>query len=223
MYHTLSCRLTVVLFCLFLTPFIVEGQPQTPGNVLSYKKETHGLSLICEQANVEISILDSSIVHVHVWKDKQEEKYSPAIVARDFDYPRFSFQDQGHLILSTGRISGRIEKNPFRIAFLDERGNILLQDIEAAAAKPDTIGKTLSWAMQPDEHFYGLGHKVRGPNRTDLSWRGHVRDFGPFGNTLDSVNKSFPSNIDAPILYGTKGWALFLDNVQKKTWDFTNS
>jgi alpha-glucosidase (family GH31 glycosyl hydrolase) len=101
---------------------------------------------------------------------------------------------------------------------------ILAAELDVTVSAP-AGPQQLRFSARRDEHFYGLGQKVRGADDTSLSWRHRVRSFGPYGNARE---KSCPGvagqgngNTTVPLLVSTAGYGLFLDNHFRHAWDFT--
>ena len=124
-----------------------------------------------------------------------------------------------------GPIELFIDRNSGLITFRDALGALAAElDIEVAAHEDP---QRIRMSARADEHFYGLGQKIRGADDTSLSWRGLIRSFGRFGNERE---KSCPGvagqgngNTTIPLLVSSAGYGLFLDNHFRHEWNFTGS
>lgn len=104
------------------------------------------------------------------------------------------------------------------------------------ADNPGENQKALTLDVPEMQNAYGLGEAFGEPGVTEGDWVGRVRDSGhddnknnrgpAFGNNMHGYNGGAVGNAQFPILYAVgaqnKNFALFLDNVYRQRWDFTN-
>lgn len=80
------------------------------------------------------------------------------------------------------------------------------------------------FSMHEDEHFYGLGQKLRGSFDQSLSWRGRKREIQApgdyFGNHFDGVDGAANGNVMIPFLLSNRGVGVFFDTVYQSYWEF---
>ena len=80
------------------------------------------------------------------------------------------------------------------------------------------------FAMHPDEHFYGLGEKLRGKFDQSLDWRGRKRDMDPpgasFGNHFEGADGGANGDLMVPFVLSTRGAGVFLDTAYRTYWEF---
>jgi alpha-glucosidase (family GH31 glycosyl hydrolase) len=157
------------------------------------------------------------------------ETPSPAVVAAPApaldDAPAWR-EEGARQVLRTPLLTVELHTGTGLLTFRGPDGGVLLAESAVEAGAGDgTSPQRLACRMRPEEQFYGLGQKVRGPDDTSLGWRGRVRSFGPFGNVRE---KSCPGvagqgngNTSIPLLVSSLGFGLFLDNHYRHDWDFT--
>jgi alpha-glucosidase len=93
--------------------------------------------------------------------------------------------------------------------------------------KLDSSGVGLSVTKEGTTHAYGLGEQFRKPGEPNGDWLGDVRTAKiPEGNSLEGYMGGGVANAQFPILYalgsGLTGYALFVDQTPRITWDFRN-
>ncbi len=136
------------------------------------------------------------------------------------DYAALAVGTAGPLAVAVDRQSGLLT---FHHAAPGGSG-LLAAELDVMVSSLDREQR-LRFSARREEHFYGLGQKVRGADDTSLSWRDRVRSFGPFGNAREKSCPGVPGqgngNTTIPLLLSTAGYGLFLDNHFRHEWDFT--
>ncbi|MGQ9629845.1 MAG: glycoside hydrolase family 31 protein [bacterium] len=226
-----SSALTIIVLSGIFFALLVHIPFAGVGNVESIAREGRKFTFWGEEAEgargrvpvLEIEVLDDDVVKVHLLSESEPaESVSHSVVKSDWpdvDLNHTPF-DADPFAISTDRLTVEVSRAPFRLAFKTLDGREIL------AGAPDGMDSTGMWKsltmiMGPDEHFYGLGEKVRGPFDTSLDWRGRQRTFGRFGNEREVVGGSANANMSVPLLISTRGYGLFLDNHYLHYWDFS--
>lgn len=179
-------------------------------------KDGASFTIVSDSSTVQIDVLEDHIVRVRrLFSLDSSLKDSPMIQKKKFNSPSISFIDADPAIIMTARLKIEIVKTPHvKIRFKNIDGTLILEERSCKENE-------LTMSMEPDEHFYGLGEKVRGENDASVDYRGHIREFGKFGNVLERGDNFGNANMSVPVLMSTKRYAFFLDNTYRHRWDFT--
>lgn len=148
-----------------------------------------------------------------------EDDVSYAVVKRD-EIPAFEVADKGDFIrFGTDGAGLAIQKNPFRLEFLDgEDKPYVVKRLEDEAGFSD--GEPFfAMAAPPDEMYLGLGEKTGGLDKRGKKWK------------LWGVDRPYTVNADPlyqsiPVLIGyrhARAWAAFFDNTFKSFFDMCAS
>jgi alpha-glucosidase (family GH31 glycosyl hydrolase) len=176
-----------------------------------------------------VEVLDDDLVHFEVsaagtGPTTAQPLYTSPMVSKT-QYPgASSFVDSG-TTLETAELRIEVDAQTLAVSVRDKtQGNALLTRIEARDLNQAL--KRLEIDPASMRNVYGLGQQFKRLGLADGDWKAHgKREGGPFGNTFDDFQLAKVGNVQIPILYaiGTQpiGYALFLDNVYRQTWDFT--
>jgi alpha-glucosidase (family GH31 glycosyl hydrolase) len=220
MMHLLLRSLCVCLL-------VVLAGPQASGAIQRKKFTAPGRYLIVE-------ILDEDLLHVEVsavgsGPDITKPLYTSPMVLRT-DYPGPSTFVDGGGTLETSVITVTVDAQ-LAVTVRDKlHGNAVLTQL--APLDLDQPLKRLQIAPGAMQNVYGLGQRLLEPKpghgRADGDWLVHgAREGGPFGNEFSGFGGGMVGNVQIPIMYAVGandlGYALFLDNVYRQTWDFARS
>jgi len=172
--------------------------------------------------HIALEILDKDLLHVRYGTGAGDANITVTPMVYKTDYAGTVVE-----VVANGESVARYCTNEFEI--LVDKDNLGITVIERPSNKvlatfiPKDLAhkrKTLQVSMASNEHYYGLGEKVRGDFDSSIDWRGRKREFGPFGNVMEYAMGGANANMGVPVLFSTRGYVLFLDNVYKHTWDF---
>lgn len=172
--------------------------------------------------HVALEILDKDLLHVRYSTGAGDANITVSPMVHKIDYAGTIVE----IIADTESVA-RYRSDEFEV--LVDKANLSITVIERSSNKalatftPKDLAqrkKSLQVSMASDEHYYGLGEKVRGDFDNSIDWRGRRREFGPFGNIMEGGMGGANANMSVPVLFSTGGYALFLDNAYKHTWDF---
>jgi alpha-glucosidase (family GH31 glycosyl hydrolase) len=172
--------------------------------------------------HVALEILDKDLLHVCYGIGEGDANITVSPMVYKVDYTGTTVENiadtESVVKYRTDEFEVSIDKVNLSITVIERSSNKAL----ASFTPKDLIHreKTLQVSMACDEHYYGLGEKVRGDFDNSIDWRGRRREFGPFGNIMEGGMDGANANMSVPVLFSTRGYALFLDNVYKHTWDF---
>ncbi len=171
---------------------------------------------------VAVEILDKDLLHIRYGTGSGNPgiAVSPMIYKRDYSGTDVEtiVNTESVARYRTSEFDISIDKNDLGIVVRKIPSNEILATFNATGV--GGISKVLKVSMFNDEHFYGLGEKVRGAYDNSIDWRGRKREFGPFGNIMEPGLGGANANMSVPVLFSTRGYALFLDNVYRHTWNF---
>jgi alpha-glucosidase len=146
-------------------------------------------------------------------------------------------EDAARVLIRAKGIQVSVQKKPLRVSVLDGAGKTLLENQgifidrgrdsvnQAPGREPqDRLILGARFQMGADEHFYGLGEKLRGPFDQSIDWRGRKRDpdatLESMGNHFEGADGGANGNLMVPFLLSTRGYGLFFDTAYKTYWEF---
>ncbi len=168
------------------------------------------------QAVVSVTVLAPDLVRVRMVPGKTlPPDYSWAVVKTV--WPKVAVEFSGGKktrIIRTSELEVRIDLSPFRIAFYNNKGELISKDSRQMAWEG---GAVRCWKWMPkDEQYYGLGEKAG-----SLDKRGHAyvmwnTDPAGYNATTDPMYQSVPFFI---ALRKGKAYGIFLDNTYRTSFD----
>ena len=217
------------VFWVFLTVALLVGQVRAGanytmmGNVNSYAQDNYNVTFHCDNGVVRLSLLAEDLVRVHMAPGEKklptdtlhENENGPYFVV-NYTWPgvgcevKEEFDDDmgGEVyVVKTGKVIVKARKKPFKLAFYDSSGKLLVKEKsgDAGAGLGYDGAKVFETMELPeDEHFFGFGahnhpHDMRGQqmicSATELQGKG--------------VSGGFPS----PFFLSTRGYGLFFNNL----------
>ena len=157
------------------------------------------------------------IIRIQVTKDPVFDEY-PFSVILEPQLPEVKISETDHsLIIDTGSIQVKMQRDPLRFSFYAEDGTLINED-------DPTFG--ISWlgeevtnykTLGKDEIFLGMGEKGGGLNRRGSSFDNWNTDAFGFDNDTD------PLYVSTPFFIGVrngKAYGIFLDNTYKTHFNF---
>lgn len=185
---------------------------------------TSQLTFDCGNALVQITSISPNMVKV--WCEpsgKFDRKYdSFAVLNESIDPQKLKLSDKGaYYQFSSGSMVVRINKNPFKITYLDNKGNILMENDSKSMGWSTDGELTVNNKLQPDEQFWGLGEKKSAFNRRgseQVMWSCDAYGADP--------NDSVPAEWDNgrwymanPYFISSKGYSIYFDNTSRTVFD----
>ncbi len=213
----IGVRLFRLCYCVILVSFLL----------IAGRVQANIFHTVCsnQEGYVAVEILDRDLMHIRygTGRGNSDIEVSPMIYKKDYTGTRVeTVADTGSIArYRTDEFEISIDRNSLGIVVRKRPSNEIL-----AMFNPKSLGKNnkvLEVSMHNDEHFYGLGEKVRGAYDNSIDWRGMKREFGPFGNIMEPGLGGANANMDVPVLFSTRGYAIFMDNVYRHTWNFQGS
>lgn len=204
--------LTLILTLLCLTA--ARAAATTPGAVQRAYEDYEKFYLQCENAKIEIQLLEHGVVRLEVFADGIDSKAETYMTLpgalRKIVMDR---NEKAGEISSTG-VKVKYTMNPLSIEFDNPEGKFLL------AIKPDGINwnadgsYSVTFARTVDDHFYGLGEPLPGVigEPVKIDYRGLKRSIW---------NQHIPpADLGLPFFMNPRGYGLMAENHWKAEFDF---
>jgi len=193
------------------------------GNVGSYQKNGYNLTFDCEAGRVRLSFLTETIVRVHMapaGKDfpadtlHLDENGPYAVVT--YTWPGASEQIsegfdpdlEGEVYtIRTGKLAVKVRKRPFKLAFYDAAGNLLVMEKEGIVdAGLGYAGSKVyeTMALSDDEHFFGFG-----AHNHPLDMTG--KEIICYAKELERHHEA--GGFPVPFFYSSRGYGIFFNNL----------
>ena len=212
----------IFLCCLttWAVPVVAADHWQALGNVTAVKQIPLGVEVNAGAARVRLEAVTPDIIRVRYAPNGNfPADHSFAIVpAIPKPVPHVSVQQSRESVtMDAGAVQAKIFRSPLRIAFLDEKGNVISED------KPDypvsfhgtefRVWKT----MPEDEHYYALGDKSGPLDHRNLAFTMWNTDAFGWQESSDPLYKDIPFLL--AMRHGS-AYGIFLDNTYRSNFDF---
>lgn len=216
----------------------LSAQPSgiiTPGKALEVKETRDGVLIIAEHARMLLSLYAPDIVRVRLTRTEFAPDHSFAVIREplangrfrisgiipDADSARRTVKPQNeYLDLETDSLTIRVWQEPFRLAFLDKKGNLLNEDYAPFPMTWQGTEATSYKKIFPEEKFIGLGEKTGNLDRRGEKFEMWNSDVPAYALNADPIYVSIPFYIGVH----NKGiYGIFLDNTFRTKFDFAAS
>lgn len=180
-------------------------------NILSGKAGKH---------NFKLTAYNHKIIRVQVSKYDAFDEYPFSVVMKPDDIETSFEETNEQFSLCTEDINVRIEKDPFRLSFYNNTGDLLNADDPSFGISWLGEEVTNYKSLAKDEIFLGMGEKSGGLNRRGSSYDNWNSDAFGFNNDTD------PLYVSTPFFIGVregKPYGIFLDNTYKTHFNFGTS
>ncbi|OEK05834.1 glycoside hydrolase family 31 protein [Roseivirga misakiensis] len=160
------------------------------------------------------------IIRVQVSKYEVFEEYPFSVVLEPQQPAVKTTENESHLDFNTEHIHAKVQKNPFRLSFYNNSGDLLNADDPSFGVSWLGEEVTNYKALASDEIFLGMGEKGGGLNRRGSSFDNWNSDAFGFNNDTD------PLYVSTPFFIGVregKPYGIFLDNTHKSHFNFGTS
>lgn len=182
-----------------------------------------------------VEVLKDNLIHLEVSasapgpRESEALSTSPMVFKTDYEGP-VSFRKEGNL-LETSALLVRVDPRNLCAAFQEKAGGRELTVICPVDLERDWKGLTVSRNLI--KNVYGLGQQFKKLGSADGDWLRHgVREEQPAGQWQAHGNGFMPfgqagmvGNVQFPVMYALGeniNYALFIDNVYKQRWDFSD-
>jgi len=217
-------NLVLFLLTIVLISCINTTQAYTiMGNVNSYEKDGYNITFNCENGKVKLSFLKEDLIRVHMApagkdfpKDTLHLDDNGPYAVVTYTWPGVSYQisegfdpDLEGVVynIRAGRLLVKVRKQPFKLAFYDTKGNLLVMEkegiVNAGLGHEDSkVYETM--ALPDDEHFFGFG-----AHNHPLDMRGDKI----VCSATELQSKSRTGGFPVPFFFSTRGYGIFFNNL----------
>ncbi|MGO9527723.1 MAG: TIM-barrel domain-containing protein [Verrucomicrobiia bacterium] len=208
-----TALITALAVCL---PSLCEADP---GNLISwFTNAQNELTFTCQTAVVRLDILDTNVARVYMTTNTLPFSTNTSFtVIKNWLLPPFTVTDSGTLltVVASG-LSVDVFKTPFRFAFLNPDGTVLLSDTNTFGLGIATNAASANFNMPASEQYYGGGLIEGYP----LSYHGQQRTLY---NAYTPFDGGYMPNLPVPLIISSMGYGVFFDNTFSQSWDFNNT
>ncbi len=209
----------LILLQLCLFSMAISANFQYAGNVTKTNIDKNVIQLQLENGTAEIQLITDEIVRVRFYPASSipvESSYAVLPLKINVKITQINDTEKS-LEISTPKILVKINKNPLRIGFYDQQGNLISKDHDSFGMGWNGT-KVYCWKeLHDDEPFYGLGEKTRGLNKRGNAFTMWNSDIPAYSTTQDPLYQSHPFFLS---IHGGKSFAYFLDNSYRTFFNF---
>jgi len=206
---------------LFVRPNMSRAQNAvTPiGNVLKVDNQLNGVHIKTTHAFVRIRLYQPGIIQVQISKVDTASDFSYAVIGKpDTEKGLFTMsQNSQDIILKADSIILKIQKEPFRIAFLTPENQVINEDEPGLGVSWIGPKVTSYKKMQPGERFIGLGEKTGNLDRKGAAYTNWNEDHFGYSITQDPLYATIPFYMG---IQGGHCYGIFLDNSYQTDFNF---
>ncbi|MDN3667908.1 glycoside hydrolase family 31 protein [Echinicola jeungdonensis] len=193
------------------------SQNITAGCIISWEQTPYGIKGKTSESNFEISVYSPEIIRVQLSREEifKPNPYSVVSLPQE-GLVEIIDQEQKILIL-TGKIQVKIDRDNFAITYLDKKGHVLNQDDPAFGVSWLGTEVTNYKKLQSDEKFIGLGEKTGPINKAGKAYTNWNTDNFAYGNDSDPLYMSIPFYMG---MHHNGAYGIFLNNTHKSVFNF---
>jgi alpha-glucosidase len=209
----------LVILSLLIAPGYTQAEWQSLGPWKVTARTAHGVELGSGAAWMRVLALSPSVVRLSYAPDGRFRSDVFAVLEKPgFTAPAIQIREDAETVqVGTGAITVRVEKTTGRVAFVDEKGNILSED--APHYPPAWNGSAFRvWKEMPlDEQYFGLGDKAGPTDHRNQAFTMWNTDAYGWNEGTDPLYKSVPFFLG--VRQG-RAYGIFLDNTFRSSFDF---
>ncbi|API93394.1 alpha-glucosidase [Virgibacillus pantothenticus] len=188
------------------------------GNLLDYRKSSHGYWFACDHGYVVVRFYHPSIVRIVMNPTSNPDlNQSQTVVAKPESLKITEQESSEWIMLQTEKLEVTISKQPFRIAVKDLEGRVLVQEKERGMVFRENGEVMVCKEKTSEDHFYGFGEKSgfldKNGEKYEM-WNSDV--YAPHNPETDPLYQSIPFFMT---LRHGKAHGIFFDNTFRTTFD----
>ncbi len=196
---------------------MVGTQWRSIGSVKNYNLNGNVLEIDCGELGVEITIISSNTVRVHLITPNQIKRDSWAIIKQQNLSPKFEFGEEPEFLkISTDNIVLQIRRNPCRLEFFSADGWLINRDDVAKGMGWDGEQVRCWKEMPEEEHYFGFGEKTGPLNKREQALTMWNTDNIYHYTPTDPIYESFPFFL---ALREGRSYGIFFDNTYRSSFD----
>ena len=188
------------------------------GSVISHRQEGQAITLLCQNAWLQIAILAPDLLRVRLSRSATflpQRSYAVAKPEHEWQPTPWTLKNTTDTIdIATERLTCRIAKRPCRLDFLDADGQPIHTDTSGLAWRGSRVARFTR--LEPHERIYGLGEKAFSLDRrghTYTTWNSDPQHYGPGDDPL-YLNIPFYTG-----LQNGQGYGILYDNSYRSRFD----
>jgi len=211
-------------FCLLLLGGVNTSLAYTMmGDISSYEQDGYNITFNCRNGKVRLSFLKEDLLRVHMApagkefpKDDLHLNENGPYAVVTYDWPGVEYKisegfdpDLEGLVytIRAGRLVVKVRKQPFKLAFYDAQGKLLVMEKEGIVDAglgylQSKVYETM--ALGDDEHFFGFG-----AHNHPLDMRG--KKITCYAKELEKHHEA--GGFAVPFFYSSKGYGIFFNNL----------
>ncbi|MGC4375347.1 glycoside hydrolase family 31 protein [Fictibacillus sp. Mic-4] len=188
------------------------------GNMKSFKQNEDRFEFACERGSVVILFYRKDIVRVVMNPSGQPRLESSFAVVAVPEEVGIQVKEEKHqLHIRSERLAVIVQKQPFRLSFYDETGNLLVREGDLGMAYNEKKEMICYKEMDKDDNYYGFGEKTGFLNKRGekmVMWNTDM--YAPHNPETDTLYVSIPFFMT---LREGKAHGIFFDHTGKTTFD----
>jgi alpha-glucosidase len=189
---------------------------QSIGNLVSWEMQVEGLTGKADNAMFQIRFYTENIVRITFTRQDSFEDFSYSIIAGSA-VPTVDLEDSpDKLILKSALLEVHVSKNPVRLTFLNEKGEVINED-DPMGTSWNGEQVTTYKRLQEGERFIGLGEKTGPLDRRGYGYVNWNTDAYGYHAGSDPLYCSTPFYIG---LHHHRVYGIYLDNTYKSSFNF---
>jgi alpha-glucosidase (family GH31 glycosyl hydrolase) len=201
--------------------FVPASAQISPGAFSGYSIEGKAINIRAGTSSIRLIFYAPDVLRVDFLPAATTTFDSSLVVIRDTteNVGVTVVETDSTLELTSSALRARCGKTPVRMSYYDAGGKLLLAEPVSGGFSSIGAMRAASFAIKPDEHFYGTGERGIG-----LDLRGALLpsyNAALYGYPYTSPPLSM--NINVPFLASTSGYALYFENTYPASFDLGNT
>jgi alpha-glucosidase len=187
------------------------------GNILAHDISETGLTLYCDDAEVQISVYSSAVVRIDVSFSRMFGASSYAVEALPQPNLHEICRNDTCFEIKTDKFITVINRYPFAVTFKTPAGEVINSDEPGLYNSQLENHVTAYKTLREGERFIGLGEKSGGLDKRSGAYTNINTDSFAYGINTDPLYSTFPFYIG---LHSGLCYGIFLDNTYQSDFNF---
>ena len=205
---------------LAIAPFLLFGQTDLPvfsGKVKSVRQTDHGIIVKTENAVAAIQAYTPAVIRFRITRTEPKEDFSYSVIQSPGASLRQVSDVADSSVFATDSLKIVLYKNPFRLAVLTSKGEIVSADQPGLPVSWLGTEVTCYRKLFADEKFLGLGEKTGNLDKRGSSYENWNSDVPAYATNFDPLYQSIPFFIG---IHDHVAYGIFLDNSYRSRFNF---